>query len=180
MGRQMTPQEYFRHWTKRKVWTHLVYPKHQKRLLWCADHCVGDSYADVGCALGHSTDIMRRRRLGRWTGVDFSKDAVDGARKLFPDMSIPRLHEIGRFDTVVCSEVIEHVPDDRALLLELLAMARRRVVITTPTVDAHDPGHVRFYTMGSLTELFRKVGAPVEVDILQDDPFFYITVDGHA
>ena len=64
------------------------------------------------------------------------------------------------FDTVVCSQVLEHVDDVETAMAELKRVARRFVVITVPREPyfkfindfarairfSDDPGHVNFWT----------------------------------
>jgi 2-polyprenyl-3-methyl-5-hydroxy-6-metoxy-1,4-benzoquinol methylase len=175
----LSPAQYLEHWQKRKVWTHLEYPKHRKRLNWCADQCVGASFADVGCMFGHSTAIMAERKRGAWVGIDFTTEAIIKAWQIFPTLSFLFLPDVnalslaGEYDSIVCSEVIEHVPDDRGLVLALLGMARHRVIMTTPTIDAQDPGHLRIYTDESLRETLDGFRYSIE----RDESFFYITIE---
>ena len=170
MGKQLTAPEYIETWRKNRVWTHLEWPKHQARLCWCADQCLGETFIDIGCALGHSTDIMRRHRPGDWTGVDFCEGAVKDAARLFPGIAFrfvespEKLETLGKFDSVVCSEVIEHIKDDAAFLRELIKVARRRVILTTPHIDAHDRGHVRIHNDKTIAALFDGRGATIEKD----------------
>ena len=170
MGKLMTASEYIQKWRKNKVWTHLEWPKHQERLRWCAEQCVGQTFADLGCALGHSTDIMRRFMAGDWTGIDFDAGAIKDAARLFPDITFKfverpdLLGTLGQFDSVVCSEVIEHVKDAPAFLAEVVKLARRRVALTTPHIDAHDPGHVRIYDDKTIAALLDGYEARIEKD----------------
>jgi SAM-dependent methyltransferase len=179
--RQLTPDQYFEHWLARKVWTHLEYPKHQRRLHWCADNVTGELFADVGCMLGHSTSIMKKRRPGRWVGIDFCAEAIKGAKELFPTIpfhflespaDLPGLSD-RRIDTIVCSEVIEHVKDDAAFLEALVGAAHKRVLLTTPCIDAQDPGHVRIYSVATLQALLEGFSASWSMD----DSFFYVRIE---
>ena len=171
----MTAEEYItQHWIPNKTWTHLEWPKHQKRLRKCAELTEGDTFADVGCACGHSTDIMARFRAGLWYGIDFSETAINMARKLFPDLTFFGGFEKGVvFDSVVCSEVIEHVADDKEFVAQLLNITGKRLVLTTPSVEVDDPGHKRLYTMPTLWEL----AGGRKCHIVDEDGYFYIIVE---
>jgi hypothetical protein len=77
------------------------------------------------------------------------------------DVCAPGDHA-GRYDLVVCSEVLEHVPDWRAALANVVAMARRYVVITVPggkrrRMDAL-VGHHRHFVPGQIAAALREEG----------------------
>lgn len=176
----MNAQQYMGHWKKNQVWTHLAWPKHQRRFDLCAAHVAGDTLIDVGCAYGHSTEELARRYPGTWAGLDFTPEAVDRARELFPAYEFfyapnyDMASAVGdrKFDSVVCSEVIEHLADDTQFVSELTKIARRRMVLTTPNRVVNDPGHLRCYTEAGLARLFNGL----DREIISDGPFFYIIV----
>lgn len=184
MGSQLTAEQYLAYWRKHQTWTHLTHAKHVRRLSACAGKVVGDTFVDVGCALGHSTNIMRGYHTGEWTGIDFEEAAIIEARKLFRDVkfvfaeSMTHLGTLGQWDSVVCSEVIEHVPDDVALVTNLLKIAKKRVIITTPSVYVNDVGHVRLYTLPTLMALIQPlVGKDSVLRVEESYNFLYATVD---
>jgi 2-polyprenyl-3-methyl-5-hydroxy-6-metoxy-1,4-benzoquinol methylase len=176
----MNADEYLKHWKGRHVWTHLTNAKHRRRFDVLADHLEGADFIDVGCALGHSTlELARRRPLARWTGLDFSQEAIDGARAAFP--TIPFIFSpdydlqaaCGRkWDGVVCSEVLEHVEDknEAAMVAGLLSITARTLVLSTPAVKVGDPGHLRLYTPGRISEIFKAAGAS---RTFLDGPYIY-------
>jgi SAM-dependent methyltransferase len=101
--------------------------------------CATDRILEVGCGGGH---ILRLFPYSNLTGVDVSGRMLDKAREnlrgyrvqlLKGDLSGLGLSD-GGFDKIICSEVLEHVADPRAILLEIrrLLAPNGRVVVTFP------------------------------------------------
>lgn len=144
----------------------------------------GQRVLDFGCGGGrHSFEAMRRgaittaldadpeevQRAAAWVRAMLDEDKAtaesggqghvvvgDGMALPFPD---------GSFDKVVASEVLEHVPDDRAVLAELARVTRRggTLAVTVPrwypevvnwalSAEYHNTpgGHVRIYRRSQL------------------------------
>jgi 2-polyprenyl-3-methyl-5-hydroxy-6-metoxy-1,4-benzoquinol methylase len=181
----MTADEYLKHWKGREVWKRLVLPHHQERLRRCASYLPPDpagfveGFVDVGSALGHSTAILRGLRPGRWTGVDFSREAIDTAARTFADIvfvyleKVEELALLPRFAGVVCSEVIEHVEDDEALIRGLWAITGGTLVLTTPKRIVDDPGHLRLYSRETLDKLLRDAGVQ-DVRIETSSRYYFV------
>lgn len=150
-------------------------PKHDFTLLdafrfkAALDLSVGEKILDVGAYLGTLIHMARRRgfvcngtevnsarvnlaneRLGQGT---VSLAFRNGDLSPFPDNS---------FDTTICLEVLEHVPDHAFALAELCRVSRRRVVIAVPfrekiinelCLHCHNTtprsGHLHRYDFGS-------------------------------
>jgi 2-polyprenyl-6-hydroxyphenyl methylase/3-demethylubiquinone-9 3-methyltransferase len=139
----------------------------------------GERVLDLGCGTGRFVTSLREHGAEAM-GVEISEQAlrrahalVPGAdlRLLAPDGSLPVDH--GSIDLVWCSEVIEHVPDVAALLVEVRRVLRPggRLLATTPyhgrlkaalialaRFDTHfDPlgQHLRFFTRSSLSHVLR-------------------------
>lgn len=80
--------------------------------------------------------------------------------------------ELGRFDQILCFEVVEHIMDDQKLIDTLSGLLRPggRLLLTTPSdrhrpfsgervSDTEDGGHVRFgYSLDDLQRLFDDAG----------------------
>jgi len=179
------------HWNKNSIWTHLEWPKHQTRFKLIADYLIGKTFCDVGCGLGHSTDILKRFKPGKWSGVEFYQPNVDEGIKLFEkidfyycDESTLDIHSAcgKRFDSVVCSEVIEHVERPVLLVMELLRITKKRLVITTPCVYVNDPGHLRIYTKEMIESIMKKCKVS-SYDIMKKikvngkEVFWYVVID---
>jgi len=68
----------------------------------------------------------------------------------------------GEFDFVFCTEVLEHIPDDKRAIREIARVLRPEglVLISTPTPPApYEPAHVREgYTLAEFQDLLRSVG----------------------
>jgi ubiquinone/menaquinone biosynthesis C-methylase UbiE len=132
---------------------------------------------DIGCGDGALCGVIAKELGCEVTGVDPSADAIrfageefarrglagefvraDGYRYPFPDAA---------FDAAVCSDVIEHVQEPRALLSEIRRLLRPggALVLTTPirfTEAPQDPLHVQEWFGSEFMALCRPVfGEPV-------------------
>ena len=98
--------------------------------------CKGKSIIDVGASEGHFASIASRELGCSVVACDVSQEACNRANEFFGldtlccnAVSIPV--DSGKFDVAVCMETIEHIPDIRAAIQELLRVAKS-VVITVP------------------------------------------------
>jgi hypothetical protein len=71
---------------------------------------------------------------------------------------------------VICSEVLEHIPDDIAAIRNLAAMTGRYLVVTTVQgrmrrFEAGEVGHVRNYAYGELVHKIRAAGLRISTTI---------------
>jgi SAM-dependent methyltransferase len=150
----------------------------------------GDRILDIGCGSGRHTcaayclegvrvvgadlsleDLQQARqrldfhdRLGEHGGGAWSLSAADVTRLPFPDAC---------FDLVVCSEVLEHIPDHDQAMKEIIRVLKRGrpLVVSVPRylpericwalsdayVDANH-GHVRIYRKKDLIERLQQAG----------------------
>ncbi len=163
------------HWIREKVWRNLNNPKHKHRFRQIVSYLEGSLFLDVGCACGHSTNIMRSLHLGQWEGLDFSIEGILEAKKNFPDLDFsyaPSIRSVTcqLYDSVVCSEVIEHVEDDDEFLTHLWRLTDKVLVVTTPNKEINDPGYLRVYDKAMLETLFHNL--PHEIELV--GAFWYI------
>jgi SAM-dependent methyltransferase len=140
----------------------------------------GDRVLDLGCGNGRHTLEAARYRV-RVVGLDFSRDDLNAARFMYTDLkrkgeaighadfvlgdaqNLP--FKDGAFDKSVCTEVFEHIPDDRRGIAEFERVTKDgapvavsvpnywpEVVFWTLSWDYwHTPGgHVRRYRPGEM------------------------------
>jgi SAM-dependent methyltransferase len=130
---------------------------------------------DAGCGTGYGTAELART-AAMAAGVDISADAVDYARGHYslPNVCFLRAScaalplATGSFDLVVAFEVIEHLKDWPAFLLEIrrLLAPGGQCVISTPNKDYYDesrgrtgpnPYHEHEFTFEEFSEELRAV-----------------------
>ena len=124
---------------------------------------------DAGCGSGRTLDDLAAR--GSVAGVDCSAMAVEAARRRgHANVHIASVEELPfgdrAFDLVTCLDVIEHTPDDRATLAELLRVTAPGgvLVATVPAYQslfsAHDVinGHYRRYRAATLRSAAAEAG----------------------
>ncbi len=98
-------------------------------------------FLDIGCATGLLLNHMKYKGW-KATGVEICKRSAEYARKKFGlDVFIGTLEEAqfpdNYFNVIHLSHLIEHVPDPKALLLEVRRILKieGHVILTTPNVD---------------------------------------------
>jgi 2-polyprenyl-3-methyl-5-hydroxy-6-metoxy-1,4-benzoquinol methylase len=125
----------------------------------------GKRVLDYGCMDGVFT--LRLQQLGAdAVGYDISPAAVAQAEKFRGSAPHPRFTTVppgpGQFDLVYCTEVLEHVHDDSALLGELLEfLAPGGLLVGTTPVGRYfwDPDHQREYDHAMLQRVLSPWGA---------------------
>jgi 2-polyprenyl-3-methyl-5-hydroxy-6-metoxy-1,4-benzoquinol methylase len=121
---------------------------------------------DVGCGLGRNLAHLE----GNGVGIDHNDACVAAARKQGLTAYAPAEfdHSIdarpGRFDSLLVSHVIEHLPEAEAsdLIAKYLpyVKANGRVVVITPQEAGQrsDPTHVRFVDVEATRDLMAPLG----------------------
>jgi SAM-dependent methyltransferase len=104
---------------------------------------------DVGCAEGFVLNALRQTRPDlSVAGLDFDDAALGRGRRMFPDMPLAQADILrvpcptSAFDLVLCTEVLEHLPDPAAGLRELGRVSRQYCLLSVP----HEP----FFRLSSL------------------------------
>ena len=92
-----------------------------------------DEILDIGCGAGH---IIEEIEAGNITAIDISKEMLSKAKKrlrkkrvtfLKRDAQNIRLRK--KFDKIICSEVIEHIPNPKKLIDEILKLSKESTII---------------------------------------------------
>jgi SAM-dependent methyltransferase len=134
---------------------------------------------DVGCGDGALASVIRRQLNLSVAGVDTNQKGVELAKATFAEHGLAgQFKVISTYDTgfpddsfsaAVCSEVIEHVDDPRAMLREVIRVLvpGGRLILTTPIrLSEHpfDPMHVQEWFVGDFVALCREVfGEPLKI-----------------
>ena len=147
----------------------------------------GDRVLDAGCGTGrHACEICRT--LGAdVVGVDLNRDdlrtaaftlesmdALTGGSWMISQADVTRLpFRDEAFDVVICSEVLEHVTENRVAVSELIRVLKREgiIVVSVPrffpervcwslssAYHAEPGGHIRIYTKKELLTLLENAG----------------------
>ena len=144
-----------------------------------------ESLLDVACGAGGITKILRRKLGSKKTvGIDLSKEMISTAEENDVDKEVEwvcqdifRYDLEEKFDLVTGIDIIEHVPDDLALLKRMSQLGKR-VLIKVPMEDSfldnriirqsglRDPwkeseekyGHIHHYNEKQLIHLFHEAG----------------------
>lgn len=95
------------------------------------------TFADIGGAEGYTANIVRKIFNAEVVSTDLSENACKMAKELFNIKAIPAdIHKLpftdNEFDTVLCSETIEHVSGYEGAINELLRITKNVLVITVP------------------------------------------------
>ncbi|WP_415280928.1 class I SAM-dependent methyltransferase [Candidatus Nitrososphaera sp. FF02] len=94
---------------------------------------------EVGCGSGYYLTFLNKIGVKRIIGADISLSKLTHLKGLLPESELivcdaqhlPFRNNI--FDLVLCSEVIEHLPDPGIILKEISYSSRRLAVVSTPT-----------------------------------------------
>lgn len=99
---------------------------------------LGGRVLDFGCGSGALVAALRGRGVEAF-GIELDRGPIRETLKpeaapyvTLYDGRMPSPFEDGSFDAVVCSEVLEHIPDFAAAVAEMARLTRDRLVITVP------------------------------------------------
>jgi SAM-dependent methyltransferase len=109
---------------------------------------------EIGCGPGQLAAYLLDAGVERYTGLDFSPQAIEMARQNAPrgrfvvgDAREPAIHREAEHDVVICTEVLEHIEDDLKVLSAFLPGKRCLCSVPNFPYESHvrhfkDPGEV--------------------------------------
>lgn len=147
----------------------------------------GLSILDFGCGVG-ATSLFLANRGNLVTGIDISNKAIKLAEKSAKFMKLDNLAKFytlntgkktikkKKFDLIICIEVIEHIQNDKGLILFLSKHLKKSgvLVVSTPCINAplhklgltgefdKRVGHLRRYNSDDLIDLVNNSGLRVK------------------
>jgi len=142
------------------------------------------SVLDVGCGPGLNFPLLLQgKNIEKVAGIDISSKAINLAKERYDGefvvLDIQKEHLMNKFDLVLCSLLMEHVPEDEAVLKNLHEMARHYLLIGTMAGNYEKfkraeevVGHVRNYSPGELEAKLGKAGFTVKKCIKWGFPFY--------
>lgn len=152
------------------------------RMEWIAENAE-EPVLDIGCA-----DSSYFDESVDYTGVDIEKDSEDMVNER-PDSFIRANAtdvpvEDNSFNTVLLCEVLEHLDNPVAAIMEANRISQHKILITVPDEERWkeeaDPGehedHQRQYVGLQLYDQIEKAGIPdkqIKLDHLNEDPFAF-------
>ena len=140
----------------------LIEVEHLARYCWAAQVVAGRRVLDAGCGVGYGSRMLARAGAADVVGLDVSAKAVDAAADGAPGNAsfvVGDVHalpfEAGRFDVVVCFEVIEHVDGQDGVIAELarVLVPGGVLAISSPNRDVYpagNPHHLHEYVPDEL------------------------------
>ncbi len=83
--------------------------------------------------------FIKKKPNCKLLGIDISSDAITktkmkGFRASKVNITQDNLSELGNFDYIIMSEIIEHLPNPEKVILDVKKITRKKIIITTPNI----------------------------------------------
>lgn len=136
---------------------------------------------EIGCGPGQFASFLVEGGIDSYAGLDFSPRAVVAARERVPsgrfevgDARTTDIHARIEHDVVVCTEVLEHIEDDLAVVARFLP--GKRCICSVPNFD-HESHVRRFLDAEEVAERYGRLFHDMDVATFRssnyiDDKFF--------
>jgi len=145
--------------------------EHKARYRFASDYCQG-RVLDIACGVGYGSEMLLALGEGilEIVGVDIDSQVIDYAKEHYKhpliDFKVGNANDVdlrdrlGRFDTIVSFETVEHIEDDFRFVNNLKNLLRPegRLIISTPFgrgryEPCSNPYHYRQYKEEEFREL---------------------------
>ncbi len=147
------------------------------------------SVLDIGCGAGRLGEALKIRQQAEVVGVELNETAAAVARQRIDQVFVGDIEGLdlplppGRFDAIVCGDILEHLRDPEHLLRQARAWLTPEgaLVASIPNVRHHsvvrsvlegnwtyesagllDRTHLRFFTRREIEKLFFRAGFAVD------------------
>ena len=132
---------------------------------------------DVGCGTGRVHQAIWMRTVLRphgYVGIDVTAAMVERAKERYPgvDFRVADVHDLpfadGAFGSVVCVDVIQHLPAIEAAIAELCRVAREQVFLLLWLPNTREPGpremvHIEIPKLGVRADFYENTWTDEEV-----------------
>jgi 2-polyprenyl-3-methyl-5-hydroxy-6-metoxy-1,4-benzoquinol methylase len=152
----------------------LMEAQHVARYWWAAGLVGQKRVLDAGCGVGYGSAMLAAAGAEEVIGIDIARAAVAGAEQVYPGVAFAVADvralpfDDGRFDVVVCFEVIEHLNGQPEVIAELARVLAPDGVlaISSPNRGVYpegNPHHVHEYTSDELATALAQHFSHVEL-----------------
>jgi len=145
-----------------------------RQVAW-ANMPTGAQVLDVGCGIGDNLQYILRDDA-TFFGLEYAERTAQAARRLLGDRAVIDVgsavaipHESGRFDLVLCIEVLEHVDKDEVAINEIARVLRPGGALILSLPYRHwfpyyftAMGHLRHYTRTDVARFLDRAGLVLE------------------
>ena len=106
--------------------------------------CSAKNIIDVGCGDGYILHMLlqsKKHTIKHACGLDFSRKRLEKTKHFVPQVQVIEGTIFGlpfpnnSFDTVICSETLEHLENYEQALKELIRITRNELIITVPNEE---------------------------------------------
>jgi ubiquinone/menaquinone biosynthesis C-methylase UbiE len=152
---------------------------------------LGPALLEVGSGIGNiAAEVLKSQKIERYLATDYSAKSLEVVSQRFGDDSrifcqvwdaakaIPAAIETHRFDSIICSNVLEHIQDHKQALQNMRALLKPqgKLVLLVPAHEAlfseldRKLEHQRRYSRDSLQQLLQQSG----FDVLEITPHNFV------
>jgi ubiquinone/menaquinone biosynthesis C-methylase UbiE len=135
----MNNTDNFRKYTSKNPAQQYLINNFLETLFSCVKDLPVNTVLDAGCGEGFILSEFKNRNIGsHLEGIDFSEDALDIGRKMFPFLDLKKEdiynlpYEDNSFDLVICTEVMEHLEKPDKVVDEIMRVSKKYCLFSVP------------------------------------------------